>query len=76
MFFHLCQFVCHKIKKKNGLVRQYGRDETFSSLIRRIPCLAFLEHTEIPKAFTEWVKTFSSDWMILMILFDGLRSII
>ena len=54
-FFHLCQSIYRKIQK-NGLTRRYGTDETFSSAIRHIPCLAFLETSEIPDAFNEIIS--------------------
>lgn len=49
-FFHLCQNVYRKIQK-NGLTNKYGNDETFSMLLRQIPCLAYLKPEEILNTF-------------------------
>jgi len=35
------------------LKRRYGRDQNLSLMIRNLPALAFLNHTEIPQAFDD-----------------------
>ena len=47
--FHLGQSVYRQVQDA-GLTQQYGADEKFSLLIRRIPVLAFLGPQESPDA--------------------------
>ena len=51
-------FICHKTfiyrkVQELGLTTLYGTDKNFSLLIRHIPALAFLPHSNIPEAFDE-----------------------
>ncbi|CAG8456139.1 4082_t:CDS:2, partial [Dentiscutata heterogama] len=50
--FHLAQSVYRRIQVF-GLATHYGTDKDFSILMRHIPALAFLPHSEIPAMFDE-----------------------
>ncbi|CAG8847526.1 40219_t:CDS:2, partial [Gigaspora margarita] len=45
--------VWNKRIQTSGLATRYGTDKDFSILMRHIPALAFLPHSEIPVAFDE-----------------------
>ncbi len=50
--FHLAQSVYRRIQNANLAIR-YGNNENVSSMIQRLPTLAFLSPLEIPQAFEE-----------------------
>ena len=60
-FFHLYQNVYRKIKKKDGLTRKYGTNETFSALMKCIPCLTFLQPAEILNTFNNLKTSIPSE---------------
>ena len=67
--FHLSQNLYQKVQEF-GLATLYGNDENFSILIKHIPALAFLSHSDIPEAFDELRTIMPEEANIIMKWFE------
>ena len=67
-FFHLCQSVHQKLVSL-GLKNLYETDVEFNTLVKSLPCLAFVPLVEVEERFNELAALFPDEENVQLLLF-------
>ena len=67
-FFHLCQSVHRKLVSL-GLKNLYETDVEFNTLVKSLPCLAFVPLVEVEERFNELAALFPDEENVQLLLF-------